>query len=333
MALGLSGLVIIVIVAWLYDFYNGANDAANAIATTVSTRVLSPTKALLLAAALNTAGAFITTRVAKTIGKGIVDPQFFNSTILIAALLGAVLWVAISTKVGMPVSVTHALVGGIIGSVIIPHGLSVIKIEGISKIIKGIVFSPIAGFLVAAVLLVIIYWMPWRGHSSKIQRGFGKLQLLSASFMALTHGMNDTQNAMGVITAALLAGGFIAEFEVPFWVVLGSGFFMGVGTYFGGKRVIKTVGMKLVKLRSVHGFAAETGSGIVIAGATYLGIPISTTHAITGAIMGAGTIERFNGVRWGLVKNIIWTWILTIPGSVLAAMAVYVLLVLLKYPF
>ncbi|PJE50769.1 MAG: anion permease [Candidatus Yanofskybacteria bacterium CG10_big_fil_rev_8_21_14_0_10_36_16] len=319
-------IIFIVAIAWIYDFYNGANDAANAIATTVSTRTLSPTKALLLSASLNTAGAFVTTRVAKTIGKGIVDPQLLTGDILISALLGAIVWVALSTKTGMPVSVTHAIVGGIIGAVFLPYGLGAIKTEGITKIIKGIIFSPILGFIVAGILLVMIHRIRWKSHPGKIQRNFGKAQIISASWMSLAHGMNDTQNAMGIITAALFAGGFISKFEVPMWVIIGSGLFMGIGTYAGGKHVIKTVGMKLSKLKPVHGFVSETAAGGVIAGASYLGIPISTTHAITSSIMGASTAQRVKSVRWNIAKDIAMAWILTIPGSAIAALIIYTLI-------
>lgn len=326
MEIGFLFVCVVVFVAWLYDFYNGANDSANAIATTVSTRVLTPTQALLLAAVLNGAGAFITTRVAKTIGKGIVDPQFLGGIILISALLGAVFWVALSTKIGMPVSVTHALVGGIIGAVFIPYGLGVVKFGGMQKIIAGMIFSPILGLIIGGLFLTFLYYVFQNARPTTTQRNFGKAQLASASFMALSHGMNDTQNAMGIITVALFTTGFISEFEVPIWVILGSAFFMGLGTYIGGWRVIKTVGMKLARLKPVHGFAAETTAGAVISGASFLGIPISTTHAITSAIAGVSAAHRPHGVRWYIARQIILAWIFTIPGAALSAALVYYLL-------
>lgn len=326
MEAGIIFVGLIIVLAWLYDFYNGANDAANAIATTVSTRILTPTQALFLAAILNGAGAFITTRVAKTIGKGIVEPEFLSGIVLIAALLGAIVWAAVSTRIGMPVSITHSLVGGIVGAVFIPYGFSVVKLAGMKKIIFGMIFSPVLGFIIAGFLLIILYHISRNARPAKAQRGYGKAQLLSASWMALSHGMNDTQNAMGMITVALFTTGYISEFEVPFWVILGSGLFMGIGTYMGGRRVIKTVGMRLVRLRPVHGFAAETAAGGVIAGATFFGIPISTTHAITSAIIGVGAVERTHGVRWKIVQSIILAWIFTIPGAAFSSVIIYLIL-------
>jgi PiT family inorganic phosphate transporter len=322
---GLLWVIIIILIAWLYDFYNGANDAANAIATTVSTRVLSPRQALILAAILNAAGALITTRVAKTIGKGIVDPKLLAGAVLISALLGAVAWVAFSTRIGMPVSVTHSLVGGIVGAVYLPHGLGVVKAAGLNKIIAGMVFSPILGFIFAGVFLLFLYYMSQRTNPTVAQKRYGWAQIASASFMALTHGMNDTQNAMGIITVALFTGGFIHEFEVPLWVILGSGLFMGIGTYVGGWRVIRTVGMRIARLRPIHGFAAETAASSVIAGASALGIPISTTHAITSSVVGVGAAERVHGVRWHVAREIVLAWIFTIPGSALSSLLIYLL--------
>lgn len=312
-------LIFIVIIAWLYDFYNGANDAANAIATTVSTRILTPVQALLLATVLNTAGAFVTTRVAKTIGKGIVEPSLLAGGVLVAALIGAILWVALSTRWGIPVSVTHALVGGIVGAVAPLYGLGVIQIAGMKKILAGMVFSPVLGFIGGVLLLAFLFRVSLKARPKRAQWFYGRAQLLSASFMALSHGTNDTQNAMGIITVALFTGGFISEFEVPFWVILGSGIFMGIGTYAGGKKVIKTVGMRIAKLKPLHGFSAETAASGVIMGTSWLGIPISTTHAITSSVLGVGTGERLNGVRWDVMRQIVFAWIFTIPGSALCA--------------
>ncbi|MEK7557509.1 MAG: inorganic phosphate transporter [Patescibacteria group bacterium] len=317
---------VVVVIAWLYDYYNGANDAANAIATTVSTRVLSPGKALALAALLNGAGAFVSTRVAKTIGKGIVDPELLGGVVLIAALIGAVVWVALSTRMGLPVSVTHALVGGIIGAVAIPHHFGVLKVAGLSKILLGIVLSPLLGLLGAALLLILLYALSLRSTAASVQRRYSVLQLVSAAWMALSHGMNDTQNAMAMITVALYTTGAIQEFEVPWWVLVGSGLFMALGTYAGGWRVIKTLGMRIAKIRPIHGFAAETAAGGVIMAATFLGIPISTTHAITGAVLGVSVAERPRAVRWYVTRDIVLAWIFTIPGSAILAGVVYALL-------
>lgn len=323
---GFLFIIAITAIAWFYDFYNGANDSANAVATTISTRVLTPVHALLFTAILNGAGALITTRVAKTIGKGIVDPEFLGGIVIVSALLGAIFWVGVSTRFGMPVSVTHSLVGGIIGAVLVPYGLGVVKFAGMKKIILGMVFSPVLGFIIAGLFLLFLYYIS-RGASPAIaQQRYGRLQILSASWMALTHGMNDTQNAMGIITVALFTTGYISEFEVPFWVILGSGFFMGLGTYIGGWRVIRTVGMRIVRLRPIHGFAAETAGGAVIAGASFLGIPISTTHASTGAIVGVGAVERPRRVRWNVARDIVYAWILTIPGAAIFAVVMYLVL-------
>lgn len=324
-----SGLLIVIVItalAWIYDYYNGANDCANAIATTVSTRVLSPKKAVLLAAILNAAGAFFTTEVAKTIGKGLLPAEQMTTVVVLSAIIGAIVWAVFATHYGLPISLTHAIIGGVLGAGLIAAGPSALQFSVLKKVILGMIFSPIAGFVGGFLLIIIIIWLFHRMHPRPANSMFGKLQLLSASFMAFSHGMNDTQNAMGIITAALLAGGFISTFEVPFWVIIGSATFMGLGTYVGGKKVIQTMGMKMVKIKPVHGFAAETVAASVITGASALGIPISTTHTISTAIMGVGSAQRFSAVRWGIVKHIVIAWILTIPAAAVTAGLVYFLL-------
>lgn len=322
----LTFLAIVVALAWTYDFFNGMNDAANAIATTVSTRALTPSQAIFLAWSMNVLGAFITTAVAKTVGKGVVDPSATDQVVVISSLVAASVWSAACTYGGIPISITHALVGGLIGAAGAAHGLGVVKIAGIKKIIFAMLLSPVMGFLGGYVLLVLIFWAVRDKMPSRVNRFFRFGQIASASFMALSHGTNDTQNAMGIITAALLVGGFIKEFHVPMWVVVGSAFFMGLGTSVGGWRVIRTMGMKMVKLRPVHGFTAEFSAGAVILIATLLGAPISTTHVISTAIMGVGATHRLSAVRWGVALHIVITWVLTMPGAALLAAGVFELL-------
>lgn len=306
-------IIFIVALAWIYDFYNGANDSANAIATTISTRVLTPNKAILLAAVLNFCGALFTTEVAKTIGKGLVPADLMTPTLVVCAVLSAILWAAYATHRGIPVSITHCIVGGILGSGIAAHGIDGIQWSKMNKIFIGMVASPLGGFIIGFIMVIGLLWLFRKSHPGKAQSLMGKSQLVSASFMAFTHGMNDAQNAMGIITIALLSSGFISSFEVPFWVMASSALFMGLGTYYGGRKVIHTMGNKIVKIKPMHGFAAETTSGGVILVCSLMGIPISTTHVISTAIMGVGSVKRFSAVRWGIVKHIVITWILTIP--------------------
>lgn len=316
-------LVIVIALAWIYDFFNGMNDAANAIATTVSTRALTPRQAIILARTMNILGAFLTTEVAKTMGKGVVDPASIDQLIIIAALAGASCWSAICTFLGIPISITHALVGGILGGAIIGKGFAVIRLAGIRKIIIAMILSPLAGFLGGFILMIIIFWLFRKALPSKINRSFRYGQIVSAAFMSLSHGSNDTQNAMGIITAALLVGGFIDSFHVPVWVIFGSALFMGIGTSVGGWKVIKTMGMRMVKLKPSHGFTAEFSSAVVIMISTFLGAPISTTHVISTSIMGVGATQRLSAVRWGVAFHIVFTWILTIPGAALMSITVY----------
>ena len=308
-------LIIIIALAWLYDFFNGMNDCANAIATTVSTRALSPISAVLLAAVLNIAGALLTTEVAKTIGKGIVDPKIIGSEVIICALIGAIIWVAFCTFYGIPISITHSLIGGIIGAVIIAKGHSVLKLAGLKKVFYAMILSPIAGFLIGFIFMVIITWISKDFAPNKANKFFRLCQIFSASAVALSHGANDAQNAMGIITMALVVGGFIHSFHVPIWVILGSAFFMGFGTFTGGWKVIRTLGQRVVKLEPVHGFSAETSSALVILFNSFIGAPISTTHVISTAIMGVGATRKLSAVKWGVVFHIILTWIFTIPGA------------------
>ena len=330
----LSPLIFIIVTIALalgYDFFNGANDCANSIATTISTKALTPLKAILLASILDIAGAFITTRVAATIGKGIIFPRFITQDILIASLLGAVIWAGFSTHFGIPISVTHALIGGLIGAGLIAGGLSILNWSVIVKILLAMIFAPVFGFLLGGLVIFILFWIFHKSRPDKVNEFFRKGQIVSSSFVALTHGMNDTQNAMGVITIALLSQGFISSFKVPLWVILGSGIFMGVGTYIGGWRVIKTLGMKIANINPIHGFTAEFSSALVIAVNTFIGIPISTTQVISTSLMGGAAAQRKRSVRWGIARSIILTWIFTIPGAAtLSGLSYFLLKIFLK---
>jgi PiT family inorganic phosphate transporter len=306
---------VIIGLAWAYDFVNGVNDCANAIATTVSTRALKPYQAVLMAAFFNTLGAFLTTAVAKTIGKGIVDPADINLWILIFALAGAIVWSAGCSYLGIPISVTHAMVGGLMGASAAAFGFGAWQWAGIRKILIAMLLSPIAGFIVAYFFMVAVLWLSRRAVPRKAHRFFRVSQIFSAAGMAFSHGSNDTQNAMGVITAALVIAGFQTDFHVPVWVILGSAVFMGLGTQIGGWRIIRTMGSRMVHLQPSHGFSAETSSALVIFVNSWLGAPISTTQVIATAIMGVGSTENVNAVRWALARRIVITWFLTIPGA------------------
>jgi len=318
-------IIIIVTLAWTYDLYNGMNDAANAIATTVSTRALTPAQAITLAWVFNVLGAFLTTRVAATIGKGIVDPATVDQSVWIAALIGAILWSAICTHYGIPISITHAMVGGITGPAVLGFGLGVLQWAGIKKVILGLVLSPLAGFLVAYFMMLAVLWLFKAVRPHRANRLFRYGQIASASFMAFAHGSNDTQNAMGMITASMVAVGFLSDFVVPVWAIFGSAFFMGLGTAVGGWRVIKTLGMKMAKIDPSQGFTAETASAASIVASTMLGAPISTTHVISTAVMGVGASRRISAVRWGIARDIVLTWILTIPGAAVLGGATWLL--------
>jgi len=319
-------ITIIIVLAWSYDFFNGANDSANSIATTISTKSLSPLRAILLVSLFNIIGAFITTRVAATIGKGIIFPRFITHNILIASLVGAIIWAAFSTRLGIPISVTHALIGGLVGAGLVAGGWSIINWKVIIKILLAMFLAPIFGFLLGGFIIFILFWIFRKSRLNKVNDFFRRGQIFSSSFVALTHGMNDAQNAMGVITIALLTQGFITNFKVPWWVILGSGVFMGLGTYLGGWRVIKTLGVRIADINPVHGFTAEFSSFLVIAINTLIGLPISTTQVISTSLMGAATIQRRRSVRWRIARDIVLTWIFTIPGAAILSGLTYLLL-------
>jgi PiT family inorganic phosphate transporter len=311
-------LIIIVILGLAFDFINGFHDTANAIATSVATRVLSPGQAVLMAAVLNVVGALTGTAVATTIGKGIIAPELASQELVIAALISAIIWNLITWWFGIPSSSSHALVFSIVGAGIASRGVDAIETNGVGKVLQGMVYSPIIGFLGAFLLLIGLLWLVARWRPYKVTRVFGRLQIVSAAFMAYSHGSNDAQKTMGVITLALATyhGWSGDEFNVPLWVVLAAATAMGLGTATGGWRIVKTMGLKVVELRPIDGFAAETAAATVIETASRLGIPVSTTHVISSAIMGVGATRRASAVRWGVAGRIVSAWVVTIPACV-----------------
>lgn len=314
---------ILVLLAISFDYINGFHDTANSIATTVLTGALSIPWAILLAASLNFVGAFMSKAVATTIGKGIVAPGKIDLITVLAALVGAIVWNLLTWWKGLPSSSSHALIGGIIGAVAARHGFGEFEMDGLKKIAIALVLSPILGFLFGHLMMVATYWIFRHTAPTKINRWFKFFQVLSASSMALSHGGNDAQKTMGLITMALVAGGYVktegGQFPIPFWVVLSCATAMGLGTAAGGWRIIKTVGRKVLALQPVHGFAAETSGAAVIFAATAMGAPVSTTHVISGSIMGVGSAQGLNRVRWNVVRQIVSAWILTLPASAVVA--------------
>jgi inorganic phosphate transporter, PiT family len=306
-------ILIIVVLAVLFDISNGWHDSANAIATVVSTRVLAPLKALILAASMNILGAFFSTAVARTMGEGIVSPESITDTVVIAALIIAVLWNAVMTLLGMPVSCSHAIIGGMMGASVAYGGMSILNYGGLQKIFLSLLISPVIGLSVGYLLMKLLLVVFGRSSPGVLNRNFGRLQLLSASVMAFSHGSNDAQKAMGIITLALVSGGLLPSLEVPLWVIVVCASAMGLGTAFGGWRVIRTLGLRILKLEPIHGFAAETSAAMTIIVSSHFGLPVSTTHLITSAIMGVGATRRFSAVKWGLAGKILMAWIFTLP--------------------
>lgn len=326
----LDFVLVVVFLAILFDISNGYNDAANAIATVVSTRVLKPSQAVLLAGFLNVLGAFMTTAVAKTIGKGVVDPKAITEGVVAAALLSGFIWNTAMTRVGLPVSASHALIGGLIGASISHGGTAILNMHGLTTIFLSLLLSPLFGILFGYAFMRFILAVCANLSTSTVNKYFGKLQIVSASFMAFSHGSNDAQKVMGIITLSLVSGGYLHSVEVPFWVILACALAMGLGTAVGGWKVIKTMGVNMLKLEPVHGFAAETSATAVILGASHFGLPVSTTHVIATAIMGVGSTKRLTAVRWGIGKKIINAWIFTLPACAIAAWLMYKVVVVLE---
>lgn len=323
----LSGLLLVtVVLALLFDFSNGWHDCANAVATVVSTRVLSPVAAVLLAGVLNVAGAFFSTAVAKMIGGGIVFPDAITHTVVAGAMGGAILWNFLTLMLGLPTSSSHALIGGLVGSAVAHGGWAVVQFNGLQKILEAMILSPLLGFGIGFLLMVLVSWAFFRVQRGVATKIFSRLQIVSASFMAFSHGANDAQKVMGIITLALVASGQLTSSEVPTWVIVACALAMGLGTTVGGWRIIRTMGMKMVKLEPVHGFAAETAAASVLLFAAHFGLPVSTTHTITSSILGVGSTKRLSAVRWGVTSKIFSAWVFTLPGAALLGAGVYALL-------
>jgi PiT family inorganic phosphate transporter len=303
------------------------NDAANSIATVVSTRVLSPRLAVLWAAFFNVVAAFgFSLNVAATIGKGVIDVSIVDHYLILSALLGAITWTHLCTHYGLPISVSHALIGGLVGAAIPKAGLEAVIFGGISKVAIFIVLSPLLGMVFGFISMALVLWLFRRSVPAQVDRGFRVGQLLSSAAYSLGHGTNDAQKTMGIIALTLYTGGLLGPtFYVPTWVIFAAHGAIGLGTYLGGWKVVRTMGMRLTDLRPVHGFCAETSSAIVLFGTAAAGIPVSTTHTIAGAIMGVGSTRRMSAVRWGIAGKIVWAWVLTIPAS--GALAALIFLV------
>lgn len=324
--------IVIIFLALLFDFYNGMNDAANAIATVVSTRVLTPIQAVLWSAFFNFIAAFIFgVSVATTIGKGIVEVSVVDNFVIFSGLIGAIILTATATHFGLPISVSHSIIGGYGGAAIAKAGIGAIILSGYTKIVIFIFLAPVIGFVMSLLFSLITLWIVRYRSPYKVDKWFRKLQLVSAAVYSLSHGSNDAQKTIGIITIVLFTNGLLGTtFHIPFWVILTSYTVIALGTITGGWKVIKTLGMRVTKLTPFGGFSAESSAGLTIISATLLGIPVSTTHTITGAIVGVGSLKRFSAVRWGVAKNILWAWVLTIPLSALFAMITYELISLIK---
>jgi len=318
------GVVFIILVALTFDFLNGFHDAANSIATVVSTRVLSPQKAVLWAAFFNFVAAFVMgTAVAKTMGKGMIDISVVNQHVILAGLIGAIFWNLVTWYYGLPVSSSHSLIGGYAGAAVARSGIGAILFSGLTKPLIFIVLAPVMGAFLGFALMVSVTWIFRRWHPFRLDQLFRRMQLVSAALYSLGHGGNDAQKTMGIITGLLVTAGYHKGFEIPFWVIIICHAAIALGTMFGGWRIVKTMGTKITKLQPFGGFCAETSGAITLFLATHLGIPVSTTHTITGAIIGVGATRRISAVKWGVAGTILWAWILTIPLAAFVAAISY----------
>ena len=320
---GLALLIAVVLLAVAFDFINGFHDTANAIATVVATRVLTPRQAIMMAATLNFAGALSGTAVATTVGKGIVDPSSVTYLVIVAALVSAITWNLVTWYFGIPSSSSHALIGGLVGATLAFQGSGPLNREGLEKILLSLVISPFLGFVFGFLLMLAVYWLVHRQSPHTVNEHFRRLQILSSALMSFSHGSNDAQKTMGIMTMALFSYGLISDFQVPLWVMLLAATAMALGTASGGWRIINTMGHKIFKLEPVHGFAAETAAATVIQLASHWGLPVSTTHVISGSIMGVGASRRLSAVRWGVAGNMFTAWVLTIPVTATVAWLVF----------
>ena len=311
-----------IIIALIFDFVNGFNDSANSVATVIGTRVLKPLHAVALSAAANFVGPFVFgVAVATTIAKGIVSPDEITVYMIIGGLAGAIAWSSLCTYFGLPISNSHSLIGGIMGAAIIGLGFEQLVYGGLTKVFAGIIIAPIGGVIFGMVLVGIIIAVFAKYRPAVVNRTFGRLSIISSAWLALTHGANDGQKTMGIIVLILFSAGIISEIHMPLWVILAAASAMGLGTFFGGYKVIKTLGLKITRLKPYQGFAAQTGGGVMLAIFAILGVPASTTHAITGSVMGAGAARRIRAVRWKVSRQIIFSWLITIPGAAGLAIA------------
>jgi PiT family inorganic phosphate transporter len=327
----LTAVVFIIFVALVFDFINGFHDAANSIATVVSTRVLTPLQAVVWAAFFNFVAAFgFGVNVATTVGKGVVQTNVVDEWVILAGLIGAIAWDLITWHRGLPTSSSHALIGGFAGAAVVKAGFGSLVASGLIKIGVFMVVAPLAGLVVGFAMMLLTLWTFKSETPGRVDRFFRRGQLVSAAAYSLGHGTNDAQKTMGIIAVLLFTTGHLGtEFYVPFWVILAAHAALGLGTMAGGWRIVKTMGMRITKLRPVGGFCAETGGAVTLIGTAIAGIPVSTTHTITGSIMGVGATQRFSAVRWGVAGNILWAWILTIPASAIIAGAAWFLIRLL----
>ena len=317
-------LIVVIAIGLAFDFTNGFHDTANYVATWVGTRAMSPRAAVLISAVANLAGAFVTTAVAKTVGKGLIDTNLVSNQVLLAALLGAIAWNLLTWWLGLPSSSTHALVGGLCGAAIVKAGTKGVLWHGLwEKVIIPAAASPVIGFAGAFVLVVLIYRLFFQASPGMAHRGFRYGQLVSGTWVAFTHGANDAQKTMGVIALALYTHGSISTFYIPTWVKVVAALTIGAGTYVGGWRIVRTLGQRIYKMAPEHGFAAQIAAGSTLYAGTHFGFPISTTHVVTGSVMGAGATRGFSAVRWGVAGNIVSAWLLTLPAAGLAAAALY----------
>jgi len=320
-------LIVVIAVALVFEYINGFHDSANAIATVVATKVLSPKTAVIYGAILNFLGAFAGTHVAKTISRGILTVENIPQTLIICALLGAIIWNLITWYFGIPSSSSHALIGGLIGAALVHYGVSSININEIYyKILLPMIASPLVGFFIGFLFMLALSWIFFMSSPEKLNKYFRYLQLISSGIMAFGHGSNDAQKTMGIITLALFSFGSVTSHDVPMWVIFMCALTMALGTMAGGWGIIKTMGEKGIKLKPIHGFAAETSAATIILVASHFGIPISTTHVISTAIMGVGSTLRLNAVKWSLIGNIVFAWVITIPVSMLISGSIYAVL-------
>ena len=312
-----------IVVTLVFDYINGLNDSANAIATCVSTRALSISAAVIMASSLNFLGAMVSTKVATTIGKGIVDANEITQMVILAGVLAAIVWSITTWHFAIPSSSTHALIGGLIGSSVAHVGFSSLEWEGIKKILASLIMSPIVGMILGFWLIVALLWIVRKMPPDSLNKGFRKLQVVSAAFVAFSHGTADAQKSMGIITMALLSYGAIDTFVVPWWVMIACATAIALGTAIGGWRIIKTVGNDFVRLQPIHGFCVQTATAGVVLAASSIGLPTSTTHVVTSTIFGVGLSQRLSAINWKIAKNIVCAWILTIPASGIVGFALY----------